>query len=424
MKILVLNAGSSSHKCCLYIIEGTLPDHPLEPIWKAQLDWHDPLTAALTVKSVQGYKLEEELSSVSRSEALLYLLGTLWQGRTQVIQRLEEINVVGHRVVHGGKDYQSSVVVTAEVKDAISSLSSLAPTHNPANLEGIQLMEQLLGDIPQVAVFDTAFHCHMSDVVVTYSGPYDWVKKGIRRYGFHGISHQYCAQRAAQILNQELADLRLIICHLGNGASLTAVKNSHSIDTTMGFTPLDGLMMGNRSGAVDPGILIYLMRQGYSADQLDQLLNQESGLKGISGVSHDWRDIEHAISQGNPQAKLAQDIYLHRLKSCLGSMLMSLGGVDVIVFTAGLGEHSVDIRAEVCESLSFLGVKIDSIKNDSSPVDQEISAPESTVRVLVIHTHEDWAIARDCWHCLNSEEIGDTYLVLADFVEWPESRCL
>lgn len=404
MKILILNAGSSSHKCCLYTIEGTLPDHPSEPFWEAQLDWHDPNTATLTVKAKQRCKLEKDLSSISRSEALLHLLETLWQGETQVILSLKEIDVVGHRVVHGGKDCRASVVVTQEVKDAISSLSPLAPTHNPANLEGIELMEQLLGDIPQVAVFDTAFHSQMSDVAATYPGPYDWIKQGIRRYGFHGISHQYCAQRTTQILKRDLADLRLIICHLGNGASLTAVKHGQSIDTTMGFTPLDGLMMGNRSGAVDPGILIYLMRQGYSADQLDQLLNQDSGLKGISGVSHDLRDIEDAISKGNPQAKLARDIYVHRLKSCLGSMLMSLGGVDVIVFTAGLGEHSTGIRGETCEALSFLGVKIDATKNDSSPVDQEISTPESTVRILVIHTQEDWAIARDCWHCVTSPD--------------------
>lgn len=401
MKILVLNAGSSSHKCCLYVVEGTLPGLPPEPIWEAQLDWHDPNTAALTVKTMQGCKLEEELSSLSRSEALLRLLRTLWQGETQVIQKLEEIDVVGHRVVHGGKDYQASVVVTQEVKDAIASLIPLAPAHNPANLEGIELMEQLLEDIPQVAVFDTAFHSQMPDVASTYPGPYHWIEQGIRRYGFHGISHQYCARRAAQILRQNLTDLRLIICHLGNGASLAAVQNGHSIDTTMGFTPLDGLMMGNRSGAVDPGILLYLMRQGCSADQLDQVLNQDSGLKGFSGVSHDLREIEDAIAQGNPKAKLARDLYLHRLKSCLGSMLMSLGGVDAIVFTAGIGEHSAGIRVETCRALSFLGVEIDAATNDSSPVDQEISTPESTVRVLVIHTQEDWAIAQDCWRCLN-----------------------
>ncbi|KAI9130079.1 acetate/propionate family kinase [Acaryochloris sp. CCMEE 5410] len=400
MKILVLNAGSSSHKCCLYTIDGILPEPPPTPLWEAELDWHDQNNAALIVKTKQDNKLTEELSSLSRSEALLYLLGTLWQGATPVLQGLKEIDVVSHRVVHGGHDYQSSVVVTAEVKDAISTLIPLAPAHNPANLEGIVLMEQLLGNIPQVAVFDTAFHSHIPDVSTTYPGPYDWIEQGIRRYGFHGISHQYCAQRAAQLLNLELADLRLIICHLGNGASLAAVKKGQCIDTTMGFTPLDGLMMGTRSGSVDPGILIHLMHQGYSADRLDHLLNQESGLKGISGISHDLRDVEIAISQGHKQAKLARDLYLHRLKSCLGAMLMSLGGADVIVFTAGIGEHSAGVRAEICDALAFLGVKIDPTKNDCAPVDQDIAAAESTIRVLVIHTQEDWMIAKESWNCL------------------------
>ena len=394
MMILVLNAGSSSHKCCLYVIEATLPEKIPTPLWEAQLDWHSQNKAALVVRTLQGSSLEEELFSMSRSEALLYLLNTLWQGSTQVIQNRQDIDIVGHRVVHGGQDYQSSVVVTDEVKNTIATLIPLAPAHNSANLEGIELMEKLLGNVPQIAVFDTAFHSHIPEVAAIYPGPYNWVKKGIRRYGFHGISHQYCAQRASQILNQDVP--RLIICHLGNGASLAAVKNGKSINTTMGFTPLDGLMMGTRSGAVDPGILIYLMRQGYSADQLDDLLNKNSGVKGISGISHDMREIEDAITKGNERAKLARDLYLHRLKSCLGEMLMSLGGLDVLVFTAGIGEHSASIRAETCEALAFLGLQIDSAQNEGSPVDQDIATADSTVRVLVIKTQEDWAIAQAC----------------------------
>ncbi|PZD70900.1 Acetate kinase [Acaryochloris thomasi RCC1774] len=399
MKILVLNAGSSSHKCCLYKIEELFPDAPPAPLWEAQLDWHRPDNAALLVRTAAGEKLEEELLSVSRADALLHLLMTLWQGRTQVIQNLQEIDVVGHRVVHGGQKYQASVV-TDEVKDEIASLIPLAPTHNEANLEGIEIIEELLGNVPQIAVFDTAFHSRIPDIAATYPGPYNWIEQDIRRYGFHGISHQYCTQRTAQILGREVE--RLIVCHLGNGASLTAVKSGRSINTTMGYTPLDGLMMGTRSGAVDPGILIHLMRQGYSADQLDQMLNKESGLKGISGISHDMREIDDAIAQGNKQAKLARDLYLHRLQSCLGSMLMSLGGIDVIVFTAGIGEHSAGVRAEICNALAFLGLKIDAAKNNSDPVDQDIATTESSVRVLVIHTQEDWAIAQDCWRCLTS----------------------
>ncbi|MGF1601450.1 MAG: acetate/propionate family kinase [Thermosynechococcaceae cyanobacterium] len=394
MKILVLNAGSSSHKCCLYRIEEVIPEHPPTPLWEAQLDWHDQNNATLIVETIQGHRLKEGLSSVSRSDALLHLLETLWKGSTQVLQRLAEIDVVGHRVVHGGQAYRSSVVVTSEVKDAIASLIPLAPSHNPANLEGIEIIEQLLGNVPQVAVFDTAFHSHMPDVAAIYPGPYDWIEQGIRRYGFHGISHQYCTQRTFQILGREVE--RLIICHLGNGASLTAVQNGQSINTTMGYTPLDGLMMGTRSGAVDPGILIHLIRQGYSADQLDRLLNKESGLKGISGVSHDLRVVEDAIATGNKRAKLARELYLHRLKSCLGEMLMSLGGLDALVFTAGVGEHSASIRAETCAALTFLGLKLDPAQNESSTVDQEISTADSTVRVLVIKTQEDFAIAQAC----------------------------
>lgn len=397
MKILVLNAGSSSHKCCLYGIEGSLPRHPPTPLWEAQLDWHDQDHASLRV-TTKRETLEKDLSSVSRFDALSTLLTTLWYGSTPVVPSPEAIDVVGHRVVHGGQDYQSSVVVAPEVKAGISSLIPLAPNHNPANLEGIELIEQLLGNVLQVAVFDTAFHSHIPEVAAIYPGPYNWQQQGIRRYGFHGISHQYCTHRAAELLSREVD--HLIICHLGNGASMTAVQKGQSINTSMGFTPLEGLMMGTRSGSIDPGILIHLMRQGYDADQLDHILNQDSGLKGISGVSHDLREIEQAIAQGNVQAKLARDLYLHRLKSCLGSMLMSLGGVDAVVFTGGIGEHSASVRAEICEALAFLGLKLDPVLNQNSPVDQDIAAVDSKVRVVVIKTQEDWAIAQSCYeHC-------------------------
>ncbi|MEO1637576.1 MAG: acetate/propionate family kinase, partial [Cyanobacteria bacterium J06631_9] len=280
--------------------------------------------------------------------------------------------------------------------------SALAPSHNPANLEGIELMEQLLDGVPQVAVFDTAFHSQMPQVAQTYPGPYEWRSQGIRRYGFHGISHQYCAHRAAQLLGQPLEELRLIICHLGNGCSLSAVKGGKSIDTTMGFTPLDGLMMGTRSGAVDPGILIHLMRQGHSADELDQLLNKASGLGGVSGVSNDMREIEKAIKQNNDRARLAKDLYIHRFKACFGAMLMSLGGVDAVVFTAGIGEHSPWVREKLCKGLAFLGLTLDAEANKQSPVDRDIAMAKSAVRVLVIKTQEDWAIAQACWDYLKS----------------------
>lgn len=406
MKILVLNAGSSSQKSGLYDISAhisdSLPAQAPEPLWEAQIDWLPQEKAArIKVKSQPGKKHVETVTSLSREKTLSYLLSLLHQGPMSVISALEEIDGVGHRVVHGGQDYQESVVITPEVKATIARLSVLAPNHNPANLEGIELMEKLLGGVPQVAVFDTAFHSHIPTVAATYPGPYDWVSEGIRRYGFHGISHQYCTQRAAQILGRSVDDLRLIVCHLGNGASLAAVKNGRSIDTTMGFTPLDGLMMGTRSGAVDPGILIYLMRQGMPAEEIDNLLNKASGLLGISGVSHDFREIGKAILQGNKRAKLAQDIYLHRLKACFGSMLMSLGGVDAVVFTAGVGEHAAGVRKAACEGMEFLGVQLNLEENERSPVDRDIAMAESKVRVLVIHTQEDWAIAQACWQVVS-----------------------
>ncbi|MGD1849944.1 MAG: acetate/propionate family kinase [Cyanophyceae cyanobacterium] len=399
MNILVLNAGSSSHKLCLYAIEGALPDNPPPPLWQAQVDWYpDDNSAKLTVEA-QAKKRDETITGQSQAQVLSQVLGSLHQGSTAVMNGLEAIALVGHRVVHGGDQYQSSVVVDEEVKGAIADLIPLAPLHNSANLNGIELMESLLGEVPQVAVFDTAFHHTLPDTAATYPGPYEWKAQGIRRYGFHGISHQFCSRRAAQILEQDLSELRLVVCHLGNGASLTAVKNGCSIDTTMGFTPLEGVMMGTRCGSIDPGILMYLLDQGHDLGYLDRLLNRESGLKGLSGVSHDLREVQTAIAQGNQQAKLAFDVYIHRLKSCLGSMIMSLEGLDCLVFTAGLGEHSPEVRSRVCQGLTFLGVELDEEKNGKSPRDQDIATDASTVRVLIIHTQEDWAIAQEAWRC-------------------------
>ncbi|GAB4370698.1 MAG: acetate kinase [Elainellaceae cyanobacterium] len=400
MKILVLNAGSSSQKSSLYEIpDHHLPEHPPQPIWEGLIDWtHQAGVAEIKVETAKGEELQETVPFTERPPVVEHLLSTLWSGSTQVMAKPSEIEAVGHRVVHGGRQYHDSIRITPEVKQAIAELSDLAPVHNPANLEGIEAIEQILGDIPQVAVFDTAFHAQMPDAAAIYPGVYDWVKQGIYRYGFHGTSHQYCAERVAQLMGRDLQSLKLITCHLGNGASLAAIENGRSIDTTMGFTPLDGLMMGTRSGAVDPSILIYLMRhQGYDADQLDRLLNKESGLLGISGISNDLRQITIAIEAGNDRAKLAFELYVHRLRSCIGSMLASLGGLDALVFTAGVGENSAPVRAAACEAFAFLGLKLDAEKNAGRPRDQDISAPDSQIKVFVIHTQEDWAIAKDCW---------------------------
>ena len=402
MKILVLNAGSSTQKSCLYEITGNIPSSPPVPLWEGKVDWsHHQGVAEIDVETATGEKLTEQIATESQSEVMARLLNTISQGETSVIDCLSEIDVVGHRVVHGGKDYRESVAITREVKDAIANLANLAPAHNPANLAGIEAVENILGEVKQVAVFDTAFHSNIPDAAKIYPGPYDWVEQDIIRYGFHGISHQYCSQRAADILGKDLQLINLITCHLGNGCSLAAIKNGYSVDTTMGFTPLDGLMMGNRSGSVDPGILIYLLRQGsYTVEQLDNLLNKASGLNGISGISGDMRQIRAAITKGDIRAQLAIDIYVHRLRSSIGAMLGSLGGLDALVFTAGVGENLPEIRQAACEAFEFLGIKIDIDKNASNPVDANISTSDSPVKVLVIHTQEDWQIARECYKLL------------------------
>ncbi|MBL1199762.1 MAG: acetate kinase [Nostoc sp. GBBB01] len=410
MKILVLNAGSSSQKSCLYeIADEALPTQAPKPLWEGKVNWtQDHGVAEIEVKTAMGATVENSISGESPEAHLAYMLNTLTDGATKVINQLSEIDLVGHRVVHGGQNYRKSVVITEDVKKAIANLSNLAPEHNPAALGGIKAIENILGKVTQIAVFDTAFHSTIPDAAAIYPGPYEWVEQGIRRYGFHGISHQYCSGRAAQILGKDLASLRLITCHLGNGCSLAAIKNNRSIDTTMGFTPLEGLMMGSRSGSIDPGILIHLLRYcNYSVEKLDDVLNKASGLRGISGVSSDMRQVRKAIAQNNTRAQLAWDMYVHRLCSNIGAMLASLGGLDALVFTAGVGENSPGIRQAACDAFGFLGLKIDQEKNQQQPVDEDIATPDSAVRVLVIHTQEDWAIAQQCWQLQQNSNLLD-----------------
>src|SRR5579859_834357 len=399
MRILVLNAGSSSQKSRLYELGESVPDLPQEPLWEANADWSEQQGEThCKITTSTGQSLEMKLPTTARHEIIIHLLETLWSGKTAVIAQLSEIDIVGHRVVHGGQEYRDSVEITPIVKEAIQRLSAFAPLHNPLNLEGIEAIDRILPHVPQVAVFDTAFHSELPLEAVVYPGPYEWFEQGIRRYGFHGISHQYCAQRAAQILGRDLQTLRLVTCHIGNGCSLAAIQAGRSIDTTMGFTPLEGLMMGSRSGSVDPGILIYLLRQkGYSAEQFDSLLNKESGLKGVSGVSSDMREVLSAMREDNERARLAFDIYIHRLRSLMGAMLAALGGVDAIVFAGGVGEHAPSVRWAACKAFAFLGLKLDAAKNAQSPVDADIASADSAVRVLIVQTQEDWSIAKECW---------------------------
>jgi acetate kinase len=395
MKILVLNSGSSSQKACLYEIGETLPDHPPTCLWEGKIEWGSD-TATMTVKNSKGFAQKEQLTVSSREQAIRQLLSTLLTGKT--IASASDIDAVGHRVVHGGPHFSDPVVITPEVYSAIASASEFAPLHIRAELEGMKIVKSLRGDVPQVAVFDTGFHHQMPLAAVVYPGPYEWFESGIRRYGFHGINHQYCAGRAAQLLGKDPKSLKIVICHLGNGCSVTAVHEGRSVDTTMGFTPLDGLMMGTRSGAVDPGILTFLMRQGrLGGQEIDNVLNQKSGLLGISGLSSDMRDILAGIQRGHERAKLAFDIYVHRLRAAIGGMAAVLGGIDALVFTAGVGENSPEVRASACSTLEFLGLKLDSEKNARPSLDEDISAADSKVRVLVIRAEEDWAIAAECW---------------------------
>src|SRR5881398_724004 len=411
MKILVLNSGSSSQKSCLYDIGNTLPEHPPAPVWAGKIEW-DGNQADVQVWNLQGDHLKDRVKVASRSNAIDQLLDTLWNGKLRVVSAPSEIDAVGHRIVHGGKDLDETIAITPKVKSAIASMSAFAPLHNRAELEGIEIIEKRIGTVLQVAVFDTAFHSQLPEPAAVYPGPYEWLAQGIRRYGFHGINHQYCAERTAQLLARDVRSLKLVTCHLGNGCSLAAIREGRSIDTTMGFTPLEGLMMGTRSGSVDPGIMTYLMRHGgFAGQQLDEMLNTKSGLLGISGISGDMRQIVAAMKTGHPRAKLAFDIFVHRLQAGVGAMIAVLGGIDALVFTAGIGENSPEVRAAACANFGFLGLKLDSAKNAPSAVDKVISLSDSTVRVLVVHAQEDWAIARDCWRLISARSQGHARVI-------------
>jgi acetate kinase len=408
MKILVLNSGSSSQKACLYEVADTLPDRPPTPLWEGRIEWGSD-SASISVKNSQGAFQKEKLKTRSREEFVRHLLHTLDVGPVRALRSLTDIDAVGHRVVHGGPHFEDPVLVTPEVRSAIAETASLAPLHIRAEMEGMEIIDGLLGPVPQIAVFDTGFHRQMPLYAQTYPGPYDWFAEGIRRYGFHGINHEYCAARAAQFVGKEPRSLKIVSCHLGNGCSVAAIQGGRSIDTTMGFTPLDGLMMGTRSGSVDPGILIFLTRERkLGIEQMDRILNHESGLLGISGVSSDMRDTLAAMKQGHERARLAFDIFVHRLQAAIGAMATALGGLDILVFTAGVGENSAEVRAATCEKLEFLGMKIDPVLNTRPILDCDIATADSRARILVIRAQEDWAIATECWK-LTAESLTNSY---------------
>jgi len=397
MKILVLNSGSSSQKASLYEIGDSLPEHPPASLWEGRIEWEDD-GAAIVVRNSKGVVLKQHAEVSSREPVLSNLLSTCWSGQSRALTSASEIDAVGHRVVHGGPHFEDPVVINTEVCSTIQSASAFAPLHNRAEMEGMKIVETLLGSVPQIAVFDTGFHRRIPLAAAVYPGPYEWFEKGVHRYGFHGINHQYCAGRAAHLLERDLMSLKLVTCHLGNGCSVAAIQKGRSVDTTMGFTPLEGLMMGTRSGSVDPGILTYLMRQdNLDSKDIDDLLNRRSGLLGISGLSGDMREILAAIQKGHERAKLAFVMYIHRLRSAIGAMSAVLGGMDALVFTAGVGENSPEVRAAACDTLGSLGLKLDHKLNERPALDQDISSADSRVRILVIRAEEDWAIASECW---------------------------
>lgn len=391
MKILVINSGSSSIKYQLFNMteEEVLAKGIVERIGikGSRLEQED--------QSGEEFVIEEEIADHNKGMKLV--VNALIDQKHGVINDVDEIEAVGHRVVHGGEYFADSVVINEDVKEKIEECSNLAPLHNPANLMGIEVCEELMPQTPQVATFDSAFHQSMPEKAYLYPLPYKYYEQHkIRRYGFHGTSHKFVAESVAQEMGEEFTDLKIITCHLGNGASVTAIEDGKSKDTSMGFTPLEGLMMGTRSGDLDPAIIPFIMEEEeLSADEIDYVLNNESGILGIFEESSDFRDIEDGLEAGDERAKLTFDMFNYRVQKYIGSYAAVMDGVDAIVFTAGIGENGIDVREEICKDLGYLGIEIDQSRNDVRGKLQKISTDNSTVDVYVVPTNEELVIARD-----------------------------
>ena len=391
MNILVINAGSSSLKYQLL-------DPDTQEVLAKGLCERIGIDGRFTYKPAGKDPIKDaEVAMPTHSEAIQTVLNALVDPKNGVISSMDEIDAVGHRVVHGGEKFAQSVLITDEVMAAIEECNPLAPLHNPANIIGIKACQTLMPSTPMVAVFDTAFHQTMPPVAYTYALPYEYYEQDkVRRYGFHGTSHKYVSQRAAAMLGKPIEELKLISCHLGNGSSITAMDGGKSVDTSMGFTPLAGLPMGTRSGDLDAGILEYLMhKHGYDIDEMLNVLNKKSGVLGISGVSSDFRDLETAANEGNQRAQLALDVFDYSVKKLIGSYAAAMGGVDAIIFTAGVGENDPDTRAKAVSGLEFMGVKIDPEKNNVRGKEVDVAADGSQARILVIPTNEELMIAMD-----------------------------
>jgi acetate kinase len=391
MKVLVINAGSSSLKYQLIDManESALAVGLCERIGVNN--------GIITQKRFDGKKLEEQTDLPTHKLALAEVVKALTDPEFGVIKDMTEINAVGHRVVHGGEQFTTSALIDTSVEQAIKDCFELAPLHNPPNMMGITACAEIMPGTPMVAVFDTAFHMTLPAYAYMYALPYDlYEKHGIRKYGFHGTSHMYVARRAAAMLGKSEKDVKVITCHLGNGSSITAVKGGKSIETSMGFTPLEGVAMGTRCGSIDPAVVPFIMeKEGLSTREIDSLMNKKSGVLGISGISNDFRDLDEAASNGNQRAELALEVFAYKIKKFIGEYSAVLNGADAVVFTAGIGENSATIRQRILSGLEGLGIKIDDEKNKIRGQEIDISTPDSKVRVLVIPTNEELAIARD-----------------------------
>lgn len=390
MKVLVINAGSSSLK--YQFID--MADETV--LAKGNCDRIG--TSGVISHSAKGEKYKTEIDMPTHVEAFNEVINALTKGELAVIDNMSEISAVGHRVVHGGQIFKESTRINDDVLKKIEELSVLAPLHNPAAVLGINACTDILGkDIPQVAVFDTSFHSTLPDYAYTYALPYEYYEKyGVRKYGFHGTSHKYVSDRCAQLLNKDIKDINVVTCHLGNGCSISAVEHGKCIDTTMGFTPVDGMMMGTRCGTMDPSVITFIGKEeNLSFDEINDICNIKSGLLGVSGLSNDSRDVCDAADAGNERAKLATTMQEYHILKYVGSFIAAMGGTDAIVFTGGLGENNPRIRRNICEKLSFMGITCDVAANDSYSEEVRISTPDSKVAVYVIPTDEEMVIARD-----------------------------
>ena len=397
MKILVLNCGSSSIKYKLFDMTTK------EVLAQGGIEKIGLVGSFLKLTLPNGEKKILEKDIPEHTAGIEFILNTLVSPEYGAIKSLDEINAVGHRMVHGGERFSESVLLNKEVLDAFIACNDLAPLHNPANLKGVNAVSAILPNVPQVGVFDTAFHQTMPDYAYMYAIPYELYEKyGVRRYGFHGTSHRYVSQRVCEFLGVDPKGKKIITCHIGNGGSISAIKDGKCIDTSMGLTPLEGLVMGTRSGDIDAGAVTFIMeKEGLNATGVSNLLNKKSGVFGVSGVSSDMRELEAAVAAGNPKAILAEKMYFYRIKKYIGAYAAALGGVDIILFTGGVGENQANCRSEVCEGLEFMGVKIDLEKNKVRGEEAIISADDSKVTVAVIPTDEELMIASDTLAILN-----------------------